>query len=51
MDGWMDGWMDVLKYKCIYNIVIPVVYNICTQCIIAGPLGQVTETIAHREKC
>ena len=30
-------WGTVLKYKCIYNIVIPVVYNICTQCILQGP--------------
>ena len=36
-------WGTVLKYKCIYNIVIPVVYNMCTQCILAGPLGQATE--------
>ena len=27
----------LLKYKCIYNIVIPVVYNMCTQCILQGP--------------
>ena len=40
----------LLKYKCIYNIVIPVVYNMCTQCILAGPLGQATETIAQSTK-
>ena len=42
----------MLKYKCIYNIVIPVVYNICIYTMHpAGPLGQVTERqFAQRAK-